>query len=121
MPCFGCAMNEDLQRNRRCTWSRGTRAWLVATGFAAMAPTSYAQVVLHAGTTQLTTEAFANFTAGDETESVARGAVADNARFDGGARVLSRVNLEQGPDIGVRLAVQATEDEVRLIEASVLL
>jgi hypothetical protein len=70
---------------------------------------------------QVTTEAFANFTAGDQTESVARGAAADNAQFDGGVRVLSRFKIEQGPDIGLRLAVQATDDEVRLVEASVLL
>jgi hypothetical protein len=57
-----------------------------------MAPASHAQVVLDARTLQFTTEAFANFTAGDETESGARGAAADNARFDGGARVLSRLN-----------------------------
>lgn len=85
-------MNKNLQRNRRCAWSRATQAWLVATVFAAMAPASHAQVVLDARTLQFTTEAFANFTAGDETESGARGAAADNARFDGGARVLSRLN-----------------------------
>jgi hypothetical protein len=114
-------MNESLQLNRRCTWSRAARPLVVATALVAMSPASYAQVVLDTGALQFTTEAFANFTAGDEIESGARGAAADNARFDGGARVLSRFDLEQGPDIGVRLAVQATEDEVRLIEASVLL
>jgi hypothetical protein len=113
-------MNKNLQPNRRWAGQRSTRAWL-ATLLAAMVPTSYAQVVLDAGTLQFTTEAFANFTAGDDDRSSARGGAADDSRFDGGARILSRLSLEQGPDIGVRLAVQATQDEVRLIEASVLL
>jgi hypothetical protein len=116
-PCFGNAMNGNLQLNRRGTWPRAARPLLVATALVAMSPASYAQVVLDTGALQFTTEAFANFTAGDEIESGARGAAADDARFDGGARVLSRLNLEQGPDVGVRLAVQATEDEARLIEA----
>jgi hypothetical protein len=95
--------------------------WLAVAVFAAMTPASYAQVVVDAGTLQFTTEAFANFTAGDDAGSSARGSAADDTRFDGGARLLSRLNLEQGPDVGVRVAVQATEDEVRLVEASVLL
>jgi hypothetical protein len=114
-------MNKNLQPNRRWPWSRSTRPWLVATVLAAMAPTSYAQVLLDAGTAQFTTEAFANFTAGDDAGGNAPGAAADNSRFDGGARLLSRFNLEQGPDIGIRVAVQATDDELRLTEASVLL
>lgn len=114
-------MDKNLELNAREAISRSTRAWMVATMLAAIAPRSYSQVVLDAGTVQLTTEAFANFTAGDDTGASARGGAADNSRFDGGARVLSRLSVEQGPDIGVRLAVQATQAEVRLIEASVLL
>lgn len=114
-------MDNNLQVNVREGASRSTRAWLLATMLAAIAPSSYAQVVLDAGTVQFTTEAFANFTAGDDAGIGARGGAADRSRFDGGARILSRTSLAQGPDVGVRLSVQAMEDEVRLVEASVLL
>lgn len=69
--------------------------------------------------TQITVEGYANFTAGIlDLSDDARG---DDARFDGGARLLGRLRLQDWPDIGVRLAGEISDDEVRLVEASVLL
>jgi hypothetical protein len=78
-----------------------------------------AQVVLDSTVTQVTVEGFANFTAGaDDTRVMGE---VDDARFDGGARVLGRLHLDDGPDIGIRLAAEVNENAARLLEASVLL
>jgi hypothetical protein len=75
-----------------------------------------AQVVLSGESTQITVEGYANLTGG-----IADASNEDRARFDGGARVLGRVRLEDWPDIGIRLAAEVSDDEAELVEASVLL
>ena len=45
----------------------------------------------------------------------------DDARIDGGVRVLGRLLVDEWPDIGVRLAAEGNEEQARLVEASVLL
>jgi hypothetical protein len=95
------------------TQSRFRRSLLATIGCMVLAPCAYSQAVFDWNTLQLTTEAFANLTAGAVTDS--------DARFDGGARLLGRFNFGAGPDVGIRIAVEAADGDVRLIESSVLL
>jgi len=71
---------------------------------------AYGQIVANGEATQLTLDGFVNVTAGDE-----------EARFDGGARLLGRLRLHDWPDVGVRLAAEIADDKAQLVEASVLL
>lgn len=103
------------------TYARVLSLWLGTLTLASLLTdrSARAQIVLDTPATQVTLEGFANFTGGvDEGKS---GDQADTARFDGGARVLGRLRLDDGPDIGVRLAAELNEDDARLVEASVLL
>lgn len=85
------------------------------------APAAYSQAVLSSNVSQLTVEGFANFSAGSNSAIHNRGAATDDARVDGGVRVLGRLLVDEWPDIGVRLAAEANEEQARLVEASVLL
>ena len=72
------------------SWGTRTRAVLYspfALALLVFAPAANSQVVLDAGPAQLTVEAYANFTAGTASETNASSASADDARFDGGARL----------------------------------
>jgi hypothetical protein len=80
---------------------------------------AHAQVVLRAAPSELTAEAYANLTAGAPVE-VADSSAVDHSRFDGGARVLARSRIGDGPDLGVRLVVEARAADLDLAEASVL-
>jgi hypothetical protein len=97
-------------------------SFLVLATLSLLAPAEPArsQIVLDTAMMQVTVEAFANFNVGDGRSSFSSRSD-DDARVDGGARFLGRLHLENGPDIGIRLAAAANEDTVRLIEASVLL
>jgi hypothetical protein len=82
---------------------------------------AYSQVILSSGTSQLTVEGFANLAAGLESAPRTQGTAMDDARIDGGVRVLGRLLVDEWPDIGVRLAAEGNEEQARLVEASVLL
>lgn len=116
------AMNAISQPRRPDTCSRLSRLQLAGVLLCLLAaPAAYSQVVLSSNTSQLTIEGFANFTAGSESATRTRGAATDDARVDGGVRVLGRLLVDEWPDIGVRLAAEVNEDDARLVEASVLL
>jgi Gram-negative porin len=100
---------------------RAVRHWPIALALLTTASAANSQVVLNAAPAQLTVEAYANFTAGNASEAETSSMSADETRFDGGARVLGRLSLDDGPDIGLRLSAEVNEDEARLVEASVLL
>lgn len=89
-------------------------------GLLATAPAAHSQVLLNTPSAQLTTEAFANFTTAELIDTRGRSTVADDLRFDGGARLLGRFRFDDGPDVGVRVAAEANEDDARLVEASIL-
>lgn len=106
---------------RRCSLrTHARRVRLAILGLLATAPAAYSQVLLNTPSAQLTTEAFANFTTGELSDTRGRSTVADDLRFDGGARLLGRFRFDDGPDVGVRVAAEANEDGARLVEASVL-
>lgn len=107
---------------RRCCGLlvRAGRARLAILGLLVTAPAAYSQVVVNTPSAQLTTEAFANFTTGEVIDTSGRSTTADDFRFDGGARLLGRLRFDDGPDIGVRIAGEANENNARLVEASVL-
>ncbi|HKS55371.1 MAG TPA: hypothetical protein VJS12_08810 [Steroidobacteraceae bacterium] len=87
--------------------------WLV--GFSlCVSPAARAQVVLESDRARLTVEGFANFTLGG-------GGSVDHGRVDGGLRALGRTSLAAGPTLGIRLAVEGSDENTRLTEASILL
>jgi hypothetical protein len=95
-------------------------AWVCVLALALFAETSAnAQIVLSTEAAQLTVEGYANFSAGDADRS--GGAAGDDARFDGGARILSRLRFDDWPDVGVRVAAEVSEKDAELTEVSVLL
>jgi Gram-negative porin len=94
-------------------------ACLHALALASAMQSARAQVVLSGESTQITVEGYANLTGGivDASDDARdRG-----ARFDGGARVLGRLRLEDWPDLAVRLAAEVNDDAAEVVEASVLL
>ena len=94
-------------------------AWLHALALFSATQSAHAQVVLSEESRQITVEGYANLTGGlvDASDD----ARDEGARFDGGARILGRLRLEDWPDIGVRLAAEVGDDDAELVEASVLL
>ena len=102
---------------------RRTGMRLAVLALLGMAPEAYSQVVLDAGPLHWTAEAYANLTAGDSDSTRDHGPSDSSAgaQFDGGVRLLGRLQLDQGPDIGLRLAAEVSDSDARLAEASVLL
>jgi len=79
------------------------------------------QIVFNEMAMTFTLEAYGNATAGATTGSTTtRGAVPDAVSFDGAARVLARLATLNGPDIGARVVVEGSTDNVRVSEASLL-
>jgi porin-like protein len=76
-----------------------------------LSPLARAQIALESDQGQLTTEGYANFTLASE----------DDARVDSGLRVLGRTSLRDGPTVGIRLSIEASDANARLTEASILL
>lgn len=113
-------MDTTWHRRRFGLRTHARRVRLAILGLLATAPAAHSQVLLNTPSAQLTTEAFANFTTGELSDTRGRSTVADDLRFDGGARLLGRFRFDDGPDIGVRVAAEANEDDARLVEASVL-
>jgi len=76
--------------------------------------------VLESDRAQFTAEGFANLTVAtlDTTDDLQN---LDYGRIDGGARVLGRISLADGPMLGIRLAVEGSDEDTRLTEASILL
>jgi hypothetical protein len=82
------------------------------------------QVIVERIPVAVTFEAYGNTTVGTTVGShSASGESAEPIRFDGAARALARVSTARGPDIGLRVVVEATSAPERLAitEASVLL
>jgi hypothetical protein len=81
---------------------------------------AHSQIVLESDRAQLTVEGFANLTVAtlDTTDDLQN---LDYGRIDSGARVLGRISLADGPMLGIRLAVEGSDDDARLTEASILL
>jgi hypothetical protein len=84
--------------------------WLIGV-WLVLSPPVRAQIVVESDQAQLTVEGFANLTAASH----------DAGRIDGGLRVLGRTSLAQGPMLGIRLAVEGSDENTRLTEASILL
>ena len=83
---------------------------------------SHSQVVISAPSWEVTFEGYANLTMGTAVRSdTAHGAAPDPVAFDGAGRVLARLVNQVGPNIGVRLVTEATNSDVDLSEASILL
>jgi len=96
---------------------------LIACALLGAAPAAYAQVTAEHGPIDFTVEGYANATTG------AANLHADTDYFDDGdlrvdaaLRGLARLRIPSGPDVGLRLVVEASpEDDVELAEASVLI
>lgn len=91
--------------------------------FAALggAPAAHAQWVQTSGRSTLTVEGYANVTTATPIDGGGDSRHAD-LRADLALRVLERIALSDGPDLGVRLVAESTpEDRLKLAEASVLL
>lgn len=78
------------------------------------------QIAVESDQARLTVEGFANFTlasvdTADDLQSL------DDSRIDGGLRVLGQTSLAAGTTLGIRLAVEGSDDSARLTEASILL
>src|ERR1041384_5749741 len=74
------------------------------------------QIVVESDRARLTVEGFANLTlarvsTADELQNL------DDGRIDGGLRVLGQTSLAAGPTLGIRLAVEGSDDSARLTEA----
>jgi porin-like protein len=93
--------------------------WLVGLS-AALSPPAHSQIVLQSDRAQLTVEGFANLTLAsvDTADDLQN---PDYGRIDGGLRVLGRTSLGAGPTLGIRLAVEGSDENARLTEASILL
>jgi hypothetical protein len=83
---------------------------------ALLASPAHAQIVVNKEPAQLTLEGFVNVTGG-----AADAAGGDEGRFDGGVRLLGRLQLQDWPDLGVRVAAEISDARAQLVEASVLL
>lgn len=85
-------------------------------------PTFAAPVTYGQGAASVSVEAFANVTTGladgDDSLNTRDGDV----RFDGAVRLLGRLGIHSGPDLGARIVAQTSpEDELELAEASILI
>lgn len=98
----------------RTRWVRLSAALCVCL-LGAVAP-AQGQVVLATPGAQLTIEAFGNVTAASG--AATRG---DDLLVDAGARLLGRLHLADGPDIGIRVTGALNEQSTRIAEGSVLL
>jgi hypothetical protein len=86
------------------------------------APPVQAQVNIQSDPLTLTLEGYANVTAGFTDGGRVAGASPDAIREDLAIRALGRLELGDGPDLGVRLVVESSpEDRIDLAEASILL
>src|SRR5882672_9687389 len=87
--------------------TRSTTGCVTALLVALTSPPARSQVVLNAMPASFTIEAYGNATAGVTREAdTIRGPSPDAASFDGAARVLARIAILNGPDIGARGAVE---------------
>jgi hypothetical protein len=103
--------------------SRAVIPTVIGTGLALVldSPRSYSQVVVNSVSTMVTLEGYGNVTAGGASKARSEGAVPDAVVFDGAVRVLARLTTPTGPNAGVRVVAEASNNYLRLTEASVLL
>src|SRR6266478_4895644 len=101
---------------------------LLATGlitsllFALTSLPVHSQVILKEMPVTFTVEGYGNATAAATREAASvRGQGPDSVLFDGAARVLARLTIFNGPDIGARVVVEGSTDHVHLSEVSALL
>src|SRR5262245_66013381 len=93
--------------------------WLIGLSLVLSSPV-HSQIVVESDQAQLTVEGFANVTVASV--GTANDLQSEDAgRIDGGLRVLGRTSLAQGPMLGIRLAVEGSDENTRLTEASILL
>ena len=97
--------------------SRSLAACFATIFFFLTAPSTYAQVNVKRGSTELRVEGYANITTGTPTS-----AGEPSLRLDAALRGLLRWSNASGPDIGIRIAVESSpEDRLDVAEASILL
>lgn len=97
--------------------SRSLAACFATIFFFLTAPSTYAQVNVKRGSTELRVEGYANITTGTPTS-----AGEPSLRLDAALRGLLRWSNASGPDIGIRIAVESSpEDRLDIAEASILL
>ena len=102
--------------------TRSTTGCVTALLVALTSPPARSQVVLNAMPVSFTIETYGNATAGVTREAdTIRGPSPDAASFDGAARVLARIAILNGPDIGARVVAEGTTNNVHVSEASLLL
>jgi len=114
--------------DKQLNLARRATTGLLATGlipsllFTLTSRPARSQVILNETPVTLTVEGYGNATAGATREVASvRGQAPDPLLFDGAARVLARLRIFNGPDIGARVVVERSTNHVRLSEASVLL
>jgi hypothetical protein len=85
-------------------------------------PSVQAQIVINRPSALITIEGYGNLTTGGTTGAGSNpGSAPDTVAFDGAARVLARLITSTGPNIGVRVVAEASNDTLRVSEASLLL
>ena len=90
--------------------------------FAFVSPDSRAQIIVNSASTTVTVEGYGNLTTGASLRSDStQGAAPDAVIFDGAARVLARLSPPTGPNIGLRAVTEASNNYLRVSEASLLL
>jgi len=87
--------------------------------FAFVSPDSRAQIIVNSASTTVTVEGYGNLTTGASLRSDStQGAAPDAVIFDGAARVLARLSPPTGPNIGLRAVTEASNNYLRVSEAS---
>ena len=85
-------------------------------------PRAYSQIVVHAPSAMVTIEAYGNLTSGATIGADSnQGRTPDTLAFDGAARILARLITSDGPNVGLRVVAEGSNNYLRVSEASVLL
>ncbi len=114
--------NNPSNLAHRATTGLLARGLIPSLLFALTSLPANSQVILNETPVTLTVEGYGNATIGATREAASvRGQVPDPILFDGAARVLARLRIFNGPDIGARVVAEGSTNHVRLSEASVLL
>src|SRR5882757_777380 len=93
--------------------ARTTAGFVAMLLFALTSAPTQSQVVLNGMPGSLTIEAYGNTTVGATRENFSiPGHAPDAVRFDGAARVLARLVTPNGPDIGVRVVAEVSNDSL---------